>query len=76
MAQTDVLEELLKDSDNGKIRLPDFPAQLVWDEDRNKSVISSISEAFPIGGHDTVAAAGPSDEQEVPDNIRGRQRAS
>jgi Protein of unknown function DUF262 len=43
------LEELLKDSGNGKIQLPDFQRSWVWDEDRIKSLISSISEAFPIG---------------------------
>jgi hypothetical protein len=43
------LEELLKDCGSGKIQLPDFQRSWVWDEDRIKSLISSISEAFPMG---------------------------
>ena len=43
------LEELLKDCGSGKIQLPDFQRSWVWDEDRIKSLISSISEAFPVG---------------------------
>jgi len=43
------MEELLKDCGGGKIQLPDFQRSWVWDEDRIKSLISSISEAFPVG---------------------------
>jgi hypothetical protein len=43
------LEELLKDCGSGKIQLPDFQRGWVWDEDRIRSLISSISEAFPVG---------------------------
>ena len=43
------LEQLLKDCASGKIQLPDFQRSWVWDEDRIKSLISSISEAFPVG---------------------------
>jgi hypothetical protein len=43
------LEELLKECGGGKIQLPDFQRSWVWDEDRIKSLIASISEAFPVG---------------------------
>jgi hypothetical protein len=43
------LEELLNDCGNGKIQLPDFQRSWVWDEDRIKSLLASISQAFPIG---------------------------
>ena len=43
------LEELLRDCANGKIQLPDFQRSWVWDEDRIKSLIASVSQAFPIG---------------------------
>jgi len=43
------LEELLRDCGSGKIQLPDFQRSWVWDEERIKSLIASISQAFPIG---------------------------
>src|SRR5215212_8536412 len=43
------LEELLNSCGSGKIQLPDFQRSWVWDEERIKSLIASISEAFPIG---------------------------
>jgi hypothetical protein len=43
------LEELLRECGAGKIQLPDFQRSWVWDEDRIKSLIASISQAFPIG---------------------------
>lgn len=43
------LEDLLENCGNGKIQLPDFQRSWVWDEDRIKSLIASISEAFPVG---------------------------
>jgi hypothetical protein len=43
------LEELLKDCGNGKIQLPDFQRSWVWDEDRIKGLLASVSRAFPIG---------------------------
>ncbi len=43
------LEELLKDSERGVMKLPDFQRGWVWDEDRIKSLIASVSLAFPIG---------------------------
>lgn len=44
-----LLEELLKGCASGKTQLPDFQRSWVWDEDRIKSLIASISEAFPVG---------------------------
>lgn len=43
------LEDLLKKSHTGKLQLPDFQRSWVWDEDRIKSLIASISRAFPVG---------------------------
>jgi hypothetical protein len=43
------LEELLRKCGSGKIQLPDFQRSWVWDEDRIRSLISSISQAFPVG---------------------------
>lgn len=43
------LEELLRLCGHGKIQLPDFQRSWVWDEERIKSLIASISQAFPVG---------------------------
>jgi hypothetical protein len=43
------LSELLEDCASGKLQLPDFQRSWVWDEERIKSLIASISQAFPIG---------------------------
>ena len=43
------LEELLRDSERGVMKLPDFQRGWVWDENRIKSLIASVSLAFPIG---------------------------
>jgi hypothetical protein len=43
------LEELLRHCGSGRIQLPDFQRSWVWDEERIKSLIASISQAFPVG---------------------------
>ena len=43
------LHRLLDECHRGIIQLPDFQRSWVWDEDRIKSLIASISRAFPVG---------------------------
>ena len=43
------LEELLRYCGSGKIQLPDFQRSWVWDEERIKGLVASISQAFPVG---------------------------
>lgn len=43
------LSELLKDIHQGKIQLPDFQRGWVWDDDHVRSLLASVSLAFPIG---------------------------
>ena len=43
------LEELLKDCGGGKLQLPDFQRSWVWDEERIKGLLASVSLAFPVG---------------------------
>jgi uncharacterized protein with ParB-like and HNH nuclease domain len=43
------LRRLLDECHRGVIQLPDFQRSWVWDEDRIKSLIASISRAFPVG---------------------------
>ena len=42
------LHSLLDDCRLGNLQLPDFQRSWVWDEDRIKSLVASVSRAFPI----------------------------
>lgn len=53
------LTDLLHDSHTGDLQLPDFQRSWVWDEDRIRSLVASISRAFPIGALMTLATGGP-----------------
>ena len=52
------MKELLEDCHRGVLQLPDFQRSWVWDEDRIKSLIASISRAFPIGALMTLKMGG------------------
>lgn len=52
------LSELLQFCDRGTVQLPDFQRSWVWDEERIKSLISSVSRAFPIGALMTLETGG------------------
>jgi hypothetical protein len=43
------LTDILRDIKSGKIQLPDFQRGWVWDDDHVKSLLASVSVAFPIG---------------------------
>ena len=50
MSSTDKkLIDVLKDVKNGDIQLPDFQRNWVWDDERVKSLIVSLSNDYPIG---------------------------
>jgi len=53
------LKELLEDCHSGKLQLPDFQRSWVWDEERIKSLIASISRAFPVGALMSLETGGP-----------------
>lgn len=53
------LNKLLEDCHHGVLQLPDFQRSWVWDEDRIKSLIASISQAFPVGALMTLDTGGP-----------------
>ena len=55
------LNKLLEDCHLGVIQLPDFQRSWVWDEDRIKSLIASISRAFPVGALMTLDTGGAVD---------------
>src|SRR5713226_5420699 len=52
------LQELLEDCHRGDLQLPDFQRSWVWDEDRIKSLIASVSRAFPVGALMTLDTGG------------------
>ena len=53
------LHKLLEDCHRGIIQLPDFQRSWVWDEDRIKSLIASVSRAFPVGALMSLDTGGP-----------------
>lgn len=48
-SQEPLLEELLRDIHHGKIQLPDFQRPWVWDDERIRSLLASVSLSYPIG---------------------------
>ena len=53
------LDKLLDDCHRGVLQLPDFQRSWVWDEDRIKSLIASVSRAFPVGALMSLDTGGP-----------------
>src|SRR6266700_2352245 len=53
------LNRLLDECHRGIIQLPDFQRSWVWDEERIKSLIASISRAFPLGALMSLDTGGP-----------------
>jgi hypothetical protein len=53
------LHKLLEDCHSGSLQLPDFQRSWVWDEERIKSLIASVSRAFPVGALMSLDAGGP-----------------
>lgn len=52
------LNSLLDECHRGAMQLPDFQRSWVWDEDRIKSLIASVSRAFPVGALMTLNTGG------------------
>jgi hypothetical protein len=52
------LYKLLEDCHRGALQLPDFQRSWVWDEDRIKSLVASVSRAFPVGALMTLDTGG------------------
>ena len=45
----EALNDLLGDAGTGKLQLPDFQRGWVWDDYSIRSLLASISQAFPFG---------------------------
>lgn len=52
------LEDLLRAARDGSLQLPDFQRGWVWDDDGIRSLIASISQAFPVGALMTLQTGG------------------
>ena len=52
------LTSLLDDAGSGKIQLPDFQRGWVWDDDRIRGLLASISRGFPVGALMMLEAGG------------------
>ena len=52
------LKSLLDDAGSGKIQLPDFQRGWVWDDDRIRGLLASISRGFPVGAIMALEAGG------------------
>jgi len=52
------LYKLLDDCHRGIMQLPDFQRSWVWDEERIRSLIASVSRAFPVGALMTLDTGG------------------
>ena len=53
------LQDMLKEIGNGRMQLPDFQRGWVWDDDRIRSLLASLSQSFPMGSVLTLEAGGP-----------------
>ena len=52
------LEDLLRAVASGSMQLPDFQRSWVWDDDRIRSLLASVSVSFPIGAIMTLSTGG------------------
>ena len=53
-----LLKNLLDEVESGKIQLPDFQRGWIWDDDRIKGLLASISRGFPVGAVMTLSSGG------------------
>ena len=60
------LNALLNDVHHGRIQLPDFQRGWVWDDERIKGLLVSISRSFPVGAVMTLSADGDMQFQKRP----------
>jgi len=48
-SRNEAISDILKSIDNGKTQLPDFQRGWVWEDNRIRALIASISNGYPIG---------------------------
>jgi hypothetical protein len=52
------LKDILKKVDEGKLQLPDFQRDYVWNDEDVRSLIASIAKGFPVGALLTLETGG------------------
>ncbi|HEX7369968.1 MAG TPA: DUF262 domain-containing protein [Rhodanobacteraceae bacterium] len=52
------LKDILRKVDEGKLQLPDFQRDYVWNDEDVRSLIASIAKGFPVGALLTLEAGG------------------
>lgn len=52
------LKDILKGVDEGKLQLPDFQRDYVWNDEDVRSLIASIAKGFPVGALLTLETGG------------------
>lgn len=52
------LKDILRKVDDGKLQLPDFQRDYVWEDDDVQSLIASIAKGFPVGALLTLETGG------------------
>lgn len=52
------ISDILRNIDNGSVQLPDFQRGWVWEDNRIRALIASISNAYPIGAAMFLDATG------------------
>ncbi len=52
------LKDILRDAEEGKLQLPDFQRNYVWDDTDVRSLIESIAKGFPVGALLTLETGG------------------
>ena len=68
------LQDFLKEIATGKMQLPDFQRGWVWDDDRIRSLLASLSASFPIGAIMTLET-GSKDVRFKPRPVQGADPA-
>ncbi len=53
------LEEMLKSIHSAKIQLPDFQRGWVWEDERIRALLASVSKGFPVGAVMTLETGNP-----------------
>ena len=48
-SENEAIADILQSIDKGKIQLPDFQRGWVWEDNRIRALIASISNGYPIG---------------------------
>ena len=52
------LKDILREVDGGKLQLPDFQRDYVWNDEDIRSLIASIAKGFPVGALLTLETGG------------------